>query len=630
MAIEHNRAISYRPDIDGLRTLAVVPVVIYHLALKKLAPGGFIGVDIFFVISGYLITGIIFNSVFDGKFSVVNFYYRRIRRILPALAAVYLASLILALALLFPGERATVSNAILSSIGFSSNIYFYSVASYFDDTLKSNPLLHTWSLSVEEQFYFLIPPVMLLLARWGKRAVHIALAVITLVSLIAAVAMLPRDGSAVFYLLPFRAWEMLFGSLLAIGAIPLIRQRWAAELASFAGLALIAGSVMLLTPATPFPGLAALPAVLGTALIIHAGSSYPQAGVNRLLALWPMRFVGLISYSLYLWHWPIIVFYPYVFGYPTLGAKVAMFGVCFIMAVLSWRFIEQPFRHGSSERDLKRVYAAAGITMATIAATAIVAPMIVERVRPTPPAVTSVLAQMEPPASVWREDQCFLTSRSQDLANFDHATCLRTVAGRPNVLLLGDSHAAQYYEALRHQFPGVNLLQANSSGCRPVATGQFDERCRALMRFMLDDFLKGRNQTPPVDTVLLAGRWLKPDAPLMGDLVRRLRAEGYRVIVIGPVPEYHQPLPRLAAIEIMNPSRKPSGSLDSAVRGADIALGEAVERAGGIYRSPYRLLCRGGDCQTWVAPGRVMQFDYGHLTLAGGRDVVKRLDLPLQ
>ncbi len=620
----------YRPDIDGMRTLAVIPVVIYHLALRKLAPGGFVGVDIFFVISGYLITGLIFKSVFDGTFSVADFYYRRIRRILPALAAVYLVSLLLALVLLFPGERATIGEAILSSIAFSSNIYFYSIAGYFDDTLKMNPLLHTWSLSVEEQFYFLIPPIMLLLSRWGRHAVAVALAVVALASLIAAIVVLPRDGSAVFYLLPFRAWELLVGSLLAIGAVPLIRQRWAAELASLAGLALIAGSVMLLTPATPFPGLAALPVVIGTALIIHAGSSFPKAGVNRLLAIGPMRFVGLISYSLYLWHWPIIVFYPYVFGYPTLAAKVVMFGMCFVVAVLSWRFIEQPFRHGSSVRDRKRVYAVAGLSMAAIATTAARAPILIERLRPTPPAVAQVLAQQEPPADLWREDQCFLTSRSQDVANFDHDTCLKTVAGQPNVLLLGDSHAAQYYEALRHIHPDVNLLQANSSGCRPVATGQFDDRCRALMRFMLDDFLKGRRQPSPIDTVLIAGRWLKGDAPLMGDLVRRLRGEGYRVVVIGPVPEYQQPLPRLAAIGIMTPSRRPSQSLDGAIRGADIALGEAVERAGGIYRSPYRLLCRAGECQVWVASGQVMQFDYGHLTLAGARDVVRRLDLPLR
>lgn len=623
MSQEHNRAIKYRPDIDGLRTVAVLPVVIFHLGVKKLASGGFVGVDVFFVISGYLITGIIHNSVVAGRFSVYDFYYRRIRRIMPAVSIVYIVSIVLSLILLFPSEQWMVSKAVVSSILFSSNIFFYSVADYFDEASKLSPVLHTWSLSVEEQFYFFVPPLMLLAFRFGAAWVRRLLALIAIASFIAAVLYIGRNPSAVFYLLPFRAWELLTGSLLAVGVIAAPRSRILAEGAALLGIALIAATVLLLTPAIQFPGWAAVPPVLGAALIIYAGGGQHDTSIGRLLAWRPVRFIGLISYSLYLWHWPVIVFYPYVFGAPDHLDRAIMLGLSFILAVLSWRFVEQPFRHAPQGHERSRTYKAAGVVMVSIAASALLVPRAVEYIHPTPPQVEQVLAQQDHASKTWREGQCFLTSQAAEFRGFDKAACLHVEQGRRNVLLLGDSHAAQYYPALVGAFPGVNWLQANSSGCRPVATGQFDDRCRDMMRYMTDDFLARR---PPLDAVIIAGRWTAADVPAMGRLLTRLKGEGYRLIVIGPVPEYSQPLPRLVAAQIVSSSVRTDVYLDRSISNVDRDLKRVAEAAGARYISAYTTLCP-AQCRVWAAPGQVAQFDYGHLTRAGSDLIVRSANM---
>lgn len=623
MSQEHNRAIKYRPDIDGLRTVAVLPVVIYHLGIKKLASGGFVGVDVFFVISGFLITGIIYNSVINGRFSVYDFYYRRIRRIMPAVSVVYIASIILSLILLFPTEQWMVSKSIVSSILFSSNIFFYSVADYFDEASKLSPVIHTWSLSVEEQFYFFVPPLMLLAFRFGTTAVRWALVLVAAASFIAAVLYIGHDASAVFYLLPFRAWELLAGSLLAIGLISAPQSRMAAEGTATLGIVLITATVLFLTPAIDFPGWAALPPVLGAALIIYAGGGEHRTVVGRLLSWQPVRFIGMISYSLYLWHWPVIVFYPYIFGNPDHLDRVIMLVASFILAVLSWRFVEQPFRHAPQGHERSRTYKFAGAAMATIAAAALVVPLTLEHINPMPPQVEQVLAQQTHSSDSWREGRCFLTSHAVPFSGFDKAACLRIEKGRRNVLLLGDSHAAQYYPALVGAFPGVNWLQANASGCRPVASGQFDDRCRQMMRYMTEDFL-GRRQ--PLDAIVIAGRWTPADVPAMGKLLTRLKGQGYRLIVIGPVPEYSQSLPRLVAAGIVNPSFKIDSYIDGSIKQVDLNLKQVVESAGASYISPYDTLCP-SRCKIWAAKGQVAQFDYGHLTRAGSDLIVKTANL---
>ncbi len=345
----------YRPEVDGLRAVAVLAVVLFHAGLGF--PGGYIGVDVFFVISGYLITSLILTDLEQGRFTIVNFWERRARRIIPALATVVLATLIAGWFLLLPGDYASLGKSAIWQSLFMANIYFWkaTVAGYFAGAADEMPLLHTWSLAVEEQFYLIVPLVLTALFRFPRlRTLRVLLALFAsgiLVSLVASVYGVAYHRSVAFYFLPSRAWELLLGATIAI--LPpawLIHQLPVRETVCYAGLAAILLPCFLYTGQTPFPGLAALPPCLGTALIVWGntrnGQDTPPTSLGRLLAIRPVVFIGLISYSLYLWHWPIFAFSTYYLaGEPlTLGRRIVLIALGFALAIFSWRFLETPFR----------------------------------------------------------------------------------------------------------------------------------------------------------------------------------------------------------------------------------------------------------------------------------------------
>jgi len=620
MDAPHNPNIKYRPDIDGLRTLAVIPVVMFHAGILPLARGGFIGVDVFFVISGFLITRILHKEIFEkNNFSVINFYYRRTRRILPAAIPVYIFSIILAVFIFFPDEQNTVYNSVLSSITFCSNIYFFLTSNYFDNSSAMNPLLHTWSLSVEEQFYFVIPPIMILISRVAKSNVRrfeiMALSTIALISFASACLLLNLYPEAVFYLLPFRAWELLVGSLVGIGAIPLHRSGKTAQVAALAGIAAIGGSVLFLHEGIPFPGIAALPAVLGSALIIHAGLSHPKTAGGRLLGIWPLRFIGLCSYSIYLWHWPFVVFYPFVFGEPTLVAKIGIVLFSILAGFLSWAVIEQPFRTGPWLSTPGKSFIRVGAGMAVAAALAILAPALSRTLFPLPALAREYLAQSKNPGHYWRSGTCFLSDSSNDRA-FPEQPCLDEVPGKRNVMLFGDSHAAQYYPALS-KLPDFHILQATASGCRPIGQGSGSHRCSAMMA----EALKRLGQKNRIEAVILAGRWQPEDAKPLVQRINMLTGRGYRVIVLGPVPEYSQPVPRLMALKAGKPDLVMDKFLTLGPEESEAIIARAVAGTKGIYVSTRKILCP-DKCIALADSDHVMQFDYGHLTLAGSDFVI--------
>ncbi|WP_426011834.1 acyltransferase family protein [Caulobacter sp. DWR2-3-1b2] len=299
---------AYRRDIDGLRAIAVLPVVVFHIAQSYLR-GGYVGVDIFFVISGYLISSHIMADAAAGRFDLLDFYRRRIRRILPAFVALLTVVTALVVWRFFPIETIKYAGSLLAALGSVSNLYFWRDAGYFQPTVKSLPLLHTWSLAVEEQFYLVFPLIIMGVTRWAPRRLTLIVTGLLGLSLALSAASVTAFPSGGFYLLPTRAWELLIGTVLALGVIPAIRNPFVRNLVAATGLALIAGSMMLFTQTTPFPWIAALAPWLCAALIIHSG----QAGtwVSRLLSLRPLVFIGLISCSLYLWHWSIMVFQRY-------------------------------------------------------------------------------------------------------------------------------------------------------------------------------------------------------------------------------------------------------------------------------------------------------------------------------
>ncbi|WP_160296744.1 acyltransferase family protein [Sphingomonas sp. ERG5] len=335
---------SYRKDIDGLRALAVLPITFFHAGIPGFS-GGFIGVDVFFVISGFLITAIIARDLSARRFSYADFYERRIRRIFPALAGMLLFSLAAAYFLLLPSELPDFGASVVGTVVFVSNFVFYKQSGYFDGAADEKPLLHTWSLGIEEQFYIIFPVLLFLILRFAPRYARQVIALCAGLSLAACIYITPIGGSAAFYLIPTRAWELLAGSLIALGAVPKIAPAfWRAAL-SGAGIALIIAAIVLFNSETRFPGTAALLPVAGSALVIAYGEGTATA---RLLSLRPLTFIGLISYSLYLWHWPLIVFgrdLGLLDG--RIGPAIAIVLLSIAAGYLSYRFVETPFRNRS-------------------------------------------------------------------------------------------------------------------------------------------------------------------------------------------------------------------------------------------------------------------------------------------
>ena len=335
----------YRREIDGLRALAVLPVILFHAGFETFS-GGFVGVDVFFVISGYLITTIILAELEQGKFSIVNFYERRARRILPALFLVMLVCIPFAWFWLLPSDMKDFSQSLVAVSVFASNILFWRESGYFDTAAELKPLLHTWSLAVEEQYYVLLPLFLMLFWKFGKRWILVMLALVFAASLFVAQWAAYAKPAAAFYLLPTRGWELLIGAFAAFYLSQANRKdfsRGLSEAAGWLGVVLIMHAVFAYSKTTPFPGFYAFVPTIGAVLIILFATQ--QTSVGKFVGNKAFVGVGLISYSAYLWHQPLFSFYRHLFFLEDSKVIYALLAcVAFIFAYFSWRFVEQPFR----------------------------------------------------------------------------------------------------------------------------------------------------------------------------------------------------------------------------------------------------------------------------------------------
>ena len=300
---------TYRADIDGLRAVAIVLVVLFHATSR--CPGGFIGVDVFFVISGFLITALLLDEQRRDRFRLGEFWIRRVRRLLPAAVVMVSATLIAGFWFMLPEHYEDLAKSAIAQQLLVSNVHFMRKSGYFDGSAELMPLLHTWSLAVEEQFYVGYPPLLLLLGRLPRRMMVAALVVLAAVSFAVSDWGVRTHPEATFYLLPTRAWEILIGGLICFAPMPRHRSAWVANLLAGLGMSGILLSAWLFNAVTPFPGRAALLPCLATAMVIYA-NSLTTTLVGRFLQMRPVVFVGLVSYSLYLWHWPILSFLRYL------------------------------------------------------------------------------------------------------------------------------------------------------------------------------------------------------------------------------------------------------------------------------------------------------------------------------
>ena len=449
----------YRPEIDGLRALAVLPVLLYHIGFSSFS-GGFIGVDVFFVISGYLITAIILREKSNDDFSIGRFYERRARRILPALLVVIFACLCVSYFWMAPSQLKEFGGSSISAIFFVSNLFFLKHSSYFDAASEEMPLLHTWSLAVEEQYYIIFPIFILLTWRFGFKAVFSLVIMGFLLSLGLSEYGWRNHNTANFFLIPFRAWEILAGSICAFILFKReeIKQH---QVLPLLGLAMIIASMFVYDEKTPFPSLYTLLPVIGASLIILFCTA--NSLVGRLLTLKPMVFIGLISYSAYLWHQPLLAFYRIRFGDDfSLLLKLAILLLSFVVAYFSWRYIETPFRtKAAAAKDKKqpRVFWVSSTAMSVLAAGGLV--LFLNNGFPERHSVNNQkMVALEHQV----RNNYGLSPNCQSFNLSDH--CKTTQ--EPEVLLWGDSFAMHLGGALVSADEDIKLIQLTQNSCPPL------------------------------------------------------------------------------------------------------------------------------------------------------------------
>jgi len=612
--------IAYRSEIDGLRAIAVLSVVLYHFGVSSMS-GGFVGVDVFFVISGYLITAILRRQFDTGAFSIADFYRRRALRILPALLSMLVILCILAPILFTPVDIKALARSVPAVAVFLSNFYFAREFFYFDPAADTQMLLHTWSLAVEEQFYILYPIMLGLAFRFARRFLAVLVWASVALSFALSVYLLETDQAKIaFYMFPPRAWELGLGAVIALGGSPVVTNRMAREALSVGGVALIAFGVFSLNAASTFPGVNAVAPCLGAALVIAYGSGTRLGAVlgSRL-----PRAIGKISYSFYLWHWPVAVI-----ARQFIGAELGLPGlaVCLFfslgLSILSYRWIETPFRDRKwtrvSARKLLAVALASLLGMAAAGpALARIAPASLLLRNPQAARDLAYLDYDRRPESrkdVAR-DVCFLTDASPQ-ARLNIETCLPSRKDQPNVLVFGDSHLAYLLPGLRSAFPETHFVQATVAGCTPVDDYSLGRPyCRPMI-----DMIYDRLSRQPYQAVVLGGRWMERDIPSLVRSIHRLRNDGHTVIVVGPALEYSDALPAVLARQSwIGPGLSTDAFLRKEPRGLDRLMRDAVSRAGAVYVSQQTVLCSGEHCQARTPSGAPIVFDYAHLTSEGAR-----------
>lgn len=627
----------YRPEIDGLRAAAILPVVFFHAGVAGFS-GGFVGVDIFFVISGFLITGILDDDLRNGRFSILTFYERRFRRIIPALIFFVLLTSIAAYLLFLPSFLEDYARSLLSVGTFTSNLYFWKFSGYFENSAHLRPLLHTWSLAVEEQFYIFMPIAMWLLYRVAFRLRLFALALALVLSLALSVYATEVAPTANFFLLPTRSWELLAGSMMALWRGQSALSYRANGMLSMGGAALILYPVFTYTEATPFPGLAAVLPCAGAALIIYTGG--PDRSIaGKILASSLLVFIGKISYSLYLAHWPIAVFVRYVtLEEPNLQHAIVIIAASFALAIFSWRFVETPFRRRASGGQRRSVIGYSLASLSIVAAAGYLgivlhglpqrfpdyASAVEARTRDASTLVASAGTQQFSGQS-WRNGKCFFEDETS-FQNWRPEDCALTDNPGEATLLWGDSYAAHYAPGIVANAASIRgrVYQYTSAGCPPVLLyySYARPKCQTFNQNAL-----GIIKSLGASTVVLSGRWV--DLQLRGlhlleHTVHQLEANGVRVIVIGQSPMF------VTSVDVIAYEKAaPSQMTASWTTVIDADFNQRLRQAAGgaDFVDPIATDCTEDGCP-YIDNGRMLYFDSGHLSDFGSARLVARLFSP--
>ena len=620
----------YRPEVDGLRALAVLPVLLFH-ANPALVPGGYLGVDIFFVISGFLITGLLIEDMDEGRYSLARFYERRARRILPALLVVIAVTLVLAWALMLPRAFGTTARSAAAAAAFLSNVFFWQTTDYFDIDAIAQPLLHTWSLAVEEQFYILFP--LLLAALWRRvspRVIVALLAGVLLASLALAAWGSGAHAKVNYYFTFSRFWELLAGSLGAFA----VRHRplQPRGLLAGAGLVAVVASMVLFRQNTPHPGLLTVIPVGGALAVLLWGRA--DTGVGRALSLRPVVGIGKISYSLYLWHFPVFSFAAVLGPVSAAAWHIALqIAVTFALGVASWRWVETPLRHvpqgqkGGAGQGPGRALWTSGVALLVIVAlgqTLGHSPKVTWRyLAASPPDRAMLMFPETYKGQAGGAHLCFF-AKPEMVAGI--ARCIPPE--RPNVVLWGDSHAAALAAGFEAAGLATGLLAG--PGCGPL----LDDGWTLLLDCARQNpaVLAALRQNPPSVLVLHAyWRTKRNQVRLLPATVAALRRDlpQTRIVVVGGMPYWLPSLPERIVAEgvtghwgAMIPAQ-----LDGVTRADDLiaeVLAGEIARGEVTFLRPTERLCQAGTCRAYAGT-TPFAADYGHLTVEGAVEVVRLL-----
>lgn len=626
---------TYRAEIDGLRAIAVLPVIFYHAGFS-LFSGGFVGVDVFFVISGYLICSIILTDHALGKFTLVNFYERRIRRIFPALFIVIITSSVFAWFWLSPLQLKNYSLGVTSVSLFVSNIFFWRKNNYFNEGNEYNPIIHTWSLSVEEQFYLIFPVLFLFLLRFKDKLI-VTLSVVIFCSLVCVQIFVLKYPSAVFYLLPFRGWELLLGALLALAKsselIPLFFQekRFNKEVLSLVGILLISSSFFLIDKNTIYPSVWTLLPTIGTLLILC--SCDKNTLIGKILSHKYLVSIGLVSYSAYLWHQPIFSFARLRFF---LDSEVFIFIVLiivsFVLSFFSWKYIECPFRNKNNV-STNYIYSLGSVFSILLISSG----LLVNSVDGIPGRYSDMqnkilsFSEYDKDES-YKNGTCFLRQNQNYNEFSDICRKFPVTFDSKKVLIWGDSHAAALSYGVNETLE-FNPVQLTASGCPPILGVMIIERpyCAEINNYVFRTI----DELKP-EYILLHANWsLYEELALSDSLGKTLTnilsvSPNTRIYLIGSIPQWNPDLPTLLFWEIEELKDNiylENKSLNN-LKIIDNEIQIHLDNLDYSFLAPYEFLCEKEFCLSTVSAGAEIEpivWDYGHLTRSGSKYLAENI-----
>lgn len=607
----------YRSEIDGLRAIAVLPVVLCHAQVTGFS-GGFVGVDIFFVISGFLICSLITDELSLKEFSILHFYERRCRRILPALFVMLAVVFCISAFILLPPDMDSFCRSLIAAILFLSNMFFWKSASYFDGASQFKPLLHTWSLGVEEQFYIFVPLLLFAISKWFKSRYTFFLSCVSIISLLLSVWALSHAPTGNFYSLPTRFWELALGALVATSLADFKISHSTKEIIGILGLGLIIYPILMFSDETPFPGLNALFPCIGAAAIIYSSDDIDSV-VGRMLSTGPMVFVGKISYSLYLWHWPLLSLLRYHVSRDLTYFEIAgVLTLSLFFSVFSWKYVETPFRKNTSFFSRRVVFSSSGIAMFVV--------FIVGALGISSSGFSSRFPDFEEQkisgVERYNSNTCHLLQH-QTFDAWRGGECFLTSGHTEKVLLWGDSFAAHYAPGIVDEATriSVDLLQYTAAACPPVF-GYYTAASPHCRDF--NDNIPKILSKYGIKKVIMSARWeslfkrgVTPND--VANTVKRLNEMGIKVFVIGQSPVFNNDVQRIFA--------QTGSDINSPVSTAFLSFKPEINDKlrsvlpNGSFVDPLLTFCSDNSCMYRLSSQYVV-VDVGHFSSFGSKFAV--------